>query len=117
MRIWDNTNVTTFTPPAHFGGLQVANFISLEQSSFSVQISTAPPGAGGEMHHHEDWSQVFFVLKGQLTFDTGRDRFTLKAGQGVLFEPKDPHYTINEGSEDSVSLVITVDHTRGSLKP
>jgi len=26
----------------------------------------------------------------------------------VLFEPRDPHYTINEGEEESVYLVITV---------
>jgi quercetin dioxygenase-like cupin family protein len=45
-----------------------------------------------------------------LTFDTGKERFTLTEGEGVLFEPKDPHYTINEGGSDSVSLVITVKH-------
>jgi quercetin dioxygenase-like cupin family protein len=52
------------------------------------------------------------VIQGELTFDTGKERFTLQAGQAVLFEPKDPHATLNEGSDDSVSLVITVDHSR-----
>ena len=42
----------------------------------------------------------------------GKERFTLKAGQAVLFEPRDPHATLNEGSGDSVSLVITIDHSR-----
>jgi len=110
MKIWREKNPVTFTPPAHFGGLQVANFIPLDGSDFSVQISTAPPGGGGEMHHHESWSQLFFVTKGQLTFDTGKERFTLKEGEGVVFEPNDPHYTLNEGDSDSVSLVVTVKH-------
>jgi len=110
MKIWQEKNPVTFTPPAHFGGLQVANIVPLDGSPFAVQISTAPPGAGGEMHHHDDWSQVFFVMKGELTFDTGKKRFTLREGEGVLFEPKDPPYTLNEGKEDSVSMVITVKH-------
>ncbi|WP_163332068.1 cupin domain-containing protein, partial [Klebsiella aerogenes] len=58
--------------------------------------------------HHDDWSQVFYVVKGQMTFDTGSQKFTLTEGQAVLFEPGDPHYTINQGTEESACLVITV---------
>jgi quercetin dioxygenase-like cupin family protein len=110
MKIWQEKNPETFTPPAHFGGLKVANIVPFADGAFSVQISKAPPGAGGEMHHHDTWSQVFYILGGALTFDTGQKRFTLHAGESVLFEPKDPHYTLNEGNEESVSLVITVKH-------
>ena len=112
MQIWRNQNPETFTPPAHFGGLAVTNIVPLAHGDFSVQVSTAPPGGGGELHHHDEWSQLFFVIKGELTFDTGKERFTLQAGQAVLFEPKDPHATLNEGAGDSVSLVFTVDHSR-----
>ncbi len=111
MKIWRNGDTPSFTPPAHFGGLQVSNVVPFDGGPFSVQVSTAPPGAGGEMHHHETWSQVFFLMKGELTFDTGSDRFTLTEGQAVLFEPRDPHFTLNEGQNESVSLVITVDHS------
>jgi hypothetical protein len=31
----------------------------------------------------------------------------------VLFDPKDPHATLNEGTSDSVSLVVTFDHSAG----
>ncbi|HET7848420.1 MAG TPA: cupin domain-containing protein [Pseudolabrys sp.] len=110
MKIWQEKMPETFTPPAHFGGLQVANVFPFENGNLSVQVSTAPPGAGGEMHHHDTWSQVFFIMSGELTFDTGKRRFTLRAGEGVLFEPKDPHFTLNEGKQDSVSLVVTVKH-------
>jgi quercetin dioxygenase-like cupin family protein len=110
MQIWHNDQPETFTPAGHFGGLRVANVVPRDGRNFSVQVSTAPPGGGGELHHHDEWSQVFFVMQGELSFDTGKERFTLKAGQAVLFDPKDPHATLNESAEDSVSLVITIDH-------
>lgn len=108
MRIWKDSNGETFVPPGHFGGLEVANIVPFEGRRFSVQVSHAPPGGGGEMHHHDDWAQLFYVVTGELTFDTGQERFTLKAGESVLFEPKDPHATLNEGDAESVSLVVTV---------
>jgi quercetin dioxygenase-like cupin family protein len=107
MQIWKGEG-ERFTPPAHFGGLKVGNIVPLVGHNFSVQVSVAPPGGGGEKHHHDDWSQVFYVLDGELTFDTGKERFTLQAGEAVLFEPGDPHATINEGKRDSVSLVMTI---------
>ena len=108
MQIWDESKSKPFTPPAHFGGLKVLDAVPFAERNFSVQVSKAPPGAGGEMHHHDTWAQVFYIIKGELTFDTGNERFTLKSGESVLFDPKDPHHTINEGQEESISLVITV---------
>ena len=108
MRIWREESVEGFTPPNHFGNLKVFDVVPFKDNNYCVQVSKAPPGAGGELHHHESWAQVFYILSGQLTFDTGNERFTLHQGQSVLFEPLDPHYTLNEGDEMSVSLVLTV---------
>ena len=108
MKIWKNADAAGITPPNHFGGLTVLDIVPFAGSNFSVQLSKAPKGGGGEMHHHDDWSQTFFMIRGALTFDTGTERFTLAAGQAVLFEPGDPHYTINESDEESAYLVITV---------
>jgi len=109
MEKWNTSKSEPFTPPGHFGGLQVRDIVPFKDRKYSVQLSSAPPGAGGEMHHHDDWAQVFYIVKGELTFDTGKERFTLRAGESVLFEPKDPHYTLNESNEESLSLVITID--------
>ena len=108
MNIWKNGDATGVTPPNHFGGLNVLDIVPFQGSNFCVQLSKAPNGAGGELHRHEDWSQVFYVVQGEMTFDTGKERFTLKQGESVLFEPGDPHYTINEGKDQSMCLVITV---------
>jgi quercetin dioxygenase-like cupin family protein len=110
VKIWKDGEKTGITPPNHFGGLNVLDIVPFADGSFSVQVSKAPKGGGGELHHHDTWSQVFYVVSGALTFDTGSDRFTLSSGQAVLFEPGDPHYTINEQEEECVSLVITVKH-------
>jgi len=88
----------------------VLDIVPFAGSQFSVQVSKAPHGGGGELHHHDNWSQVFYVVEGQMTFNTGEDRFTLTQGQAVLFEPRDPHYTLNEGDATSTCLVITIDH-------
>lgn len=109
MQVWNSQLSAPFTPPGHFGGLEVLDIVGFKDRKFSVQVSKAPPGAGGELHHHDSWAQVFYVVEGELTFDTGQDRFTLRQGESVLFEPGDPHATLNEGEGDSVSLVITID--------
>ncbi|PVH28460.1 cupin domain-containing protein [Pararhodobacter oceanensis] len=110
MKIWKDGDKTGVTPPAHFGDLKVLDVVPFGDGDFSVQISRAPKGGGGELHHHDTWSQVFFIMEGALTFDTGSERFTLTQGQAVLFEPKDPHYTLNEQDGDCVAMVITVKH-------
>ena len=108
MKIWKDGVAKGVTPPNHFGGLEVLDVVPFADRNFSVQVSKAPPGGGGEMHHHDAWSQVFYVVDGEMTFDTGEERFTLKAGEAVLFDPKDPHHTLNESAKDSLCLVITV---------
>jgi quercetin dioxygenase-like cupin family protein len=109
MKIWKNGDATGVTPPNHFGGLNVLDIVPFDGRTFSVQISKAPKGGGGELHHHDNWSQVFYVTDGELTFETGKESFTLTKGQAVLFDPGDPHYTINNGEELCTSVVITVD--------
>ena len=108
MNIWKNGSAAGITPPNHFGGLTVLDVVPFKDSNFSIQVSRAPKGGGGELHHHDSWSQVFYLMEGELTFDTGKERFSLKQGEAVLFEPGDPHYTINEAEQEAVYLVITV---------
>lgn len=111
MEIWKNENPETYTPPGHIGGLLVSDiFPFVDGRKFAVQISNIPPGGSGLLHDHDSWSQVFYIVKGQLRFDNGSEKFTLVAGQSVLFEPGDPHETLNEGSEDTIALVMTIDH-------
>ncbi|GGA69023.1 hypothetical protein GCM10011385_23610 [Nitratireductor aestuarii] len=107
MKIFKDGHKTGITPPNHFGGLNVLDIVPLAGSDFSVQVSKAPKGGGGELHHHDDLIQVFYIVDGALTFDTGKERFTLQKGEAVVFEQYDPHYTLNEQEQECTSLVIS----------
>lgn len=74
---------------------------------YKAQLSFCPPGGGGEMHHHDHEDQLFIVVDGELTFKTGEQEFTLEKNEAVLFHAGDPHYTINQSDQPSVSVVIT----------
>lgn len=96
-------------PLGHFGHLAVADVVpKAVGDDFVVQLSYCPPGGGGDKHHHDKEAQLFLVISGELTFDTGEKRFTLHEQEAVLFEPFEAHATLNESDRDSVSVVVTV---------
>lgn len=109
MHVWRQEGSDRFTPPGHYGGLQVSDVVTKGTSgNFNVQVSHCPPGGGGEMHWHDDDGQVFVIIDGELTFTTDDDEFTLNALQGVLFEPGERHATHNRSDRNSLAMVITV---------
>lgn len=96
-------------PAGHFGGLNVTDVVPRDiGGNYVVQLSYCPPGGGGESHHHADDSQLFLIIDGELTFDTGRERFTLREQEGVMFGPGESHATLNESDRTSTSVVVTV---------
>lgn len=110
MHRYSSHEAPRFEPPGHFGHLEVSNVVPKDiGGNFATQLSFAPPGGGGQMHNHPDQSQLFLVIDGELSFDTGKERFTLSQGQAVLFEPGEDHFTLNESDRPSTSVVITVD--------
>lgn len=109
MHIHRSKQAERFEPPGHFGHLEVADVVARATGgNFGAQLSFCPPGGGGETHSHSDDAQLFLVVQGELTFDTGAERFTLRQQEGVLFEPGEPHATLNETSTPSLSVVVTV---------
>lgn len=109
MHIYRTRDASPVVPPGHFGNLQTADVVtSVDQGvSYKAQLSFCPPEGGGEMHHHDNEDQLFIVVDGELTFKTGEQEFTLEKNEAVLFHAGDPHYTINQSDEPSVSVVIT----------
>lgn len=116
MKILRNGAATAVTPDGHYGGLTVSNVSTkAETGSFSIQVSTCPPGGGGEMHSHPADTQVFFVIDGELSFDVADREFTLGAGDAVVFQRNERHATRNPSTSTvSRSLVITVTDDPGA---
>lgn len=109
MHVYRASEATSVEPAGHFGGLNISDVVSRSKGgNYAVQLSYCPPGGGGEKHAHDADAQLFLVIEGELTFDTGQQRFTLHEREGVLFEVGEPHATLNESDKLSVTVVVTV---------
>lgn len=109
MHVYKAAGAPSVEPAGHYGGLAVSDAVGRDiTGNFSVQLSYCPPGGGGESHHHTEDSQLFMVIQGELTFDTGSEVFTLGPKDSVMFAPGEDHATHNNSDEDSVSVVVTV---------
>lgn len=110
MQVYRAADAPRAEPAGHFGGLAVSD-VTVDDggpAGLRVQLSYCPPGGGGERHAHDDDAQLFLVARGELSFDTGEERFRLAERDAVLFAPGEPHATLNESDEDSVTVVVTV---------
>lgn len=109
MKTWKPTDTNPTEPNGHYGGVEAADIFGLDETkNFVVSTMTCPPTSGGDLHVHDDATQMFFVISGSLTFSTGESSFTLESNEAVLFEPGDPHSTINSSEADAIVLVVTV---------
>jgi len=111
MKVWRLAGAPMIEPTGHYGGLQIATIDQASPSSevpWHVQVSACPPGGGALMHSHNKETQLFYVLSGQLSFDTAGDKFTLGANEAVVFFPNEPHATNNSSTEPSLTLVMTI---------
>lgn len=109
MKVWRQSDAVSSEPGGHYGGVEASDIVDQETTgSFTASTMYCPPGSGGGLHQHDHDGQLFVMVEGSLTFDTGKDRFTLGPMEAVLFEPGDPHSTINETTEGSTAVVVTV---------
>jgi len=53
--------------------------------------------------------EFLLVLKGEMDFVYGKERFRLKTGDAIHFDPSTPHRGQNAGKEESECLVIVID--------
>lgn len=75
---------------------------------FALWHASIPPGGGPPPHIHHREVELFFILRGELTFyeiDAGK---THTGGPGTaVYLPKDrPHRFANEGSEVAETLIL-----------
>jgi transcriptional regulator with XRE-family HTH domain len=79
-----------------------------ESRRLQVILSTIEPGAGSgdEPYSHDSDEECVIVLKGQLVFWVGEERYELDEGDSILFESRIPHRNSNRGSTKAEVLWI-----------
>ena len=64
---------------------------------------------GAEMHVHEKSEHIFYVIKGALKYNNGKDEpIIVNAGESVVAHPGEPHEVTGTGNEDVEYMVFSV---------
>ena len=68
------------------------------------------PGCGLGRHTHKGDFEVYYVLKGEASYDDNGTMTTLKAGDVAVCQDGESHSVLNEGSSDFefIALVLYV---------
>jgi transcriptional regulator with XRE-family HTH domain len=74
-----------------------------------VILSVIEPGGGSgdEAYAHDSDEECVLVLRGQLEFWVGADRYLLREGDSIVFESRIPHRNANPGPDQTEVLWIT----------
>jgi mannose-6-phosphate isomerase-like protein (cupin superfamily) len=77
-------------------------------NSFCCIECTVPPGSGVPPHTHEREDEAFYVLSGEVVFDSADRSTPLRLGTGAFFfGPRGRQHSFrNEGSVDARILVF-----------
>jgi transcriptional regulator with XRE-family HTH domain len=71
-----------------------------------VMMSTIQPGGGTgeEPYTHDSDEEVVIVLEGVLDLWVGDEHYVLREGDAIAFQPRLPHWNVNEGGKPAVVL-------------
>ena len=74
-----------------------------------VILSVIEPGGGSgeEPYAHDSDEECVVILRGQLDFWVGPDRYLLEEGDSIVFESRIPHRNSNPGPDQAEVLWIT----------
>lgn len=75
--------------------------------NLSVIHERVPAGCSEKRHLHEKAEQFFFILAGVATFEMNETVHTLKAQEGILVPPLQPHCLSNNKAEDLEFIVVS----------
>ena len=84
----------------------------LDRVDLSVIQERVTAGAGEVRHRHTKARQLFVVLSGQLTIETGDALFRLVAGDALEVPPGEPHVARNDSKAEVAFLVISAPSTK-----
>ncbi|MFC4407733.1 cupin domain-containing protein [Haloarchaeobius iranensis] len=80
----------------------------LGTEDLAINYYAIEPGESlsGGMHAHFDQEEVFYVVEGEVTFETPDDEFVVGEHEVVRFAPGDFQTSVNDGDEDAVVIAL-----------
>jgi quercetin dioxygenase-like cupin family protein len=97
--------------PLRFGGSEVTIKAAGDDTvgAATVYESRLEPHAPGPARHlHRSWTEMFYILEGEMTFQVGDEIRQAPAGTLVFIPPETVHAFRNPTSESARILVIVV---------
>lgn len=86
----------------------------LGTDDLAINYYAIEPGESlsGGMHAHFDQEEVFYVVDGEVTFETPDDEFAVGADEAVRFAPGE--FQTSENESDETAVVIALGAPKGS---
>jgi uncharacterized cupin superfamily protein len=80
----------------------------LGTDDLAINYYAIEPGESlsGGMHAHFDQEEVFYVVEGEVTFETPEGEVTVGEHEVVRFAPGDFQTSVNDGDDDAVVIAL-----------
>jgi mannose-6-phosphate isomerase-like protein (cupin superfamily) len=75
-------------------------------TAFGVNAVIYPPGQEGFLHYHDEQDELYFVHRGQASFEVDGEEFELGPGGVVHVESTTPRKINNRTDEELVLLIV-----------
>jgi mannose-6-phosphate isomerase-like protein (cupin superfamily) len=85
----------------------------LKSDTLSVIQERMPPNTAEQYHYHHKAQQVFYILKGQATFNIDGKEVLVNAGESIHIPALTKHSISNQNSEDLSIIVISEPRAHG----
>jgi mannose-6-phosphate isomerase-like protein (cupin superfamily) len=82
------------------GGIRWERLTSSDEDHIQfLEIHYSPGATSGSVMSRHVGKEFGIVLAGKLTLEIGGERYTLTAGDSIIFDSSTPHRLLNEGTE------------------
>jgi len=85
----------------------------VKSQNLSIIQELMPPNTSEQKHYHNFSEQFFYILKGEATFEIGKEIIIIKEGNSIHINSQKKHKIINETNLNLEFLVISQPTTEG----
>jgi len=75
----------------------------------SATLISQLPGEGNRLHHHNDWNEWWYIVKGQWAWEIEGEKFLVKQGDVVFIEKNKWHKITASGDGPAIRLAVSKD--------